>query len=189
MSGEGGEIDSDIDAPVPEEEEVDEPLLDYSEIDEELDRVRARREGVKRPIFSGPEGKTLAFGLVTAVIFGAIIVLSSTGVVMADSIAIDQALSGTTLDPGQECEDRTGVAWLNIWVGEDHDMRIRLYNMGPENIVIHARLVNPIDPNAARDLSPQEDPLVVNGTLNQTCLLYTSPSPRDATLSRMPSSA
>lgn len=168
MSGEGDEIGSDIDAPVPEEEEVDEPLLDYSEIDEELDRVRARREGVKRPFFSGPEGKTLAFGLVTAVIFGAIIVLSSTGVVMADSIAIDQALSGTTLDPGQECEDRTGVAWLNIWVGEDHDMRIRLYNMGPENIVIHARLVNPIDPNAARDLSPQEDPLVVNGTLNQT---------------------
>ena len=42
MSGEGDEIDSDIDAPVPEEEEVDEPLLDYSEIDEELDRVRAR---------------------------------------------------------------------------------------------------------------------------------------------------
>lgn len=168
MSGEGDEIDGDIDAPVPDEEEVDEPLLDYSEIDEELDRVRARREGVKRPFFSGPEGKTLAFGLVTAVIFGAIIVLSSTGVVMADSIAIDQALSGTTLDPGEECEDRTGVAWLNIWVGEDHDMRIRLYNMGPENIVIHARLVNPVDPNAARDLSPQEDPLVVNGTLNQT---------------------
>ena len=26
-------------------------------------------------------------------------------------------------------------------------------------------------------------------TLNYTCLLYTSPSPRDATLSRMPSSA
>ena len=153
MSGEGDEIDGDIDAPVPEEEEVDEPLLDYSEIDEELDRVRARREGVKRPFFSGPEGKTLAFGLVTAVIFGAIIVLSSTGVVMADSIAIDQALSGTTLDPGEECEDRTGVAWLNIWVGEDHDMRIRLYNMGPENIVIHARLVNPVDPNAADDIS------------------------------------
>ncbi|MBI32012.1 MAG: hypothetical protein CMB72_05485 [Euryarchaeota archaeon] len=168
MSGEEDEIDGDIEAPLPEEEEVDEPLLDYSEIDEELDRIRARREGVKRPFFSGPEGKTLAFGLVTAILFSAVIVLSSTGVVMADSIAVDQALSGTTLDPGQECEDRTGVAWLNIWVGEDHDMRIRLYNMGPENIVIHARLINPIDPNAARDLSPQEDPLVVNGTLNQT---------------------
>ena len=168
MSGEEDEIDGDIEAPLPEEEEVDEPLLDYSEIDEELDRIRARREGVKRPFFSGPEGKTLAFGLVTAILFSAVIVLSSTGVVMADSIAVDQALSGTTLDPGEECEDRTGVAWLNIWVGEDHDMRIRLYNMGPENIVIHARLINPIDPNAARDLNLQEDPLVVNGTLNQT---------------------
>ena len=30
---------------------------------------------------------------------------------------------------------------------------------------------------------------VVEGTAGNTCLLYTSPSPRDATLSRMPSSA
>ena len=34
------------------------------------------------------------------------------------------------------------------------------------------------------------DFLTLNGTDNSsTCLLYTSPSPRDATLSRMPSSA
>ena len=31
--------------------------------------------------------------------------------------------------------------------------------------------------------------LVLGGTNNTYCLLYTSPSPRDATLSRMPSSA
>ena len=31
--------------------------------------------------------------------------------------------------------------------------------------------------------------LTVNGTLINTCLLYTSPSPRDGLLSRMPSSA
>ena len=30
---------------------------------------------------------------------------------------------------------------------------------------------------------------VINRDTNQSCLLYTSPSPRDATLSRMPSSA
>ena len=31
--------------------------------------------------------------------------------------------------------------------------------------------------------------LIVTNMKSQTCLLYTSPSPRDATLSRMPSSA
>ena len=31
--------------------------------------------------------------------------------------------------------------------------------------------------------------LKINGGKNRICLLYTSPSPRDATLSRMPSSA
>ena len=38
----------------------------------------------------------------------------------------------------------------------------------------------------------RDDQLLVNSTIRQlcpTCLLYTSPSPRDATLSRMPSSA
>ena len=30
---------------------------------------------------------------------------------------------------------------------------------------------------------------VLHNSINYTCLLYTSPSPRDATLSRMPSSA
>ena len=33
------------------------------------------------------------------------------------------------------------------------------------------------------------DPTVMESTRSLTCLLYTSPSPRDATLSRMPSSA
>ena len=33
------------------------------------------------------------------------------------------------------------------------------------------------------------DKVIINGVLNRSCLLYTSPSPRDATLSRMPSSA
>ena len=51
------------------EEELNELLIDFSQIDEELDRIRERREGL-RPFFSGPEGKTLAFGLVTAIIFG-----------------------------------------------------------------------------------------------------------------------
>ena len=34
-----------------------------------------------------------------------------------------------------------------------------------------------------------DDALDVNGTVSDPCLLYTSPSPRDGLLSRMPSSA
>ena len=118
MSGEDDAINGDIDASEPpeisSEEELDESLIDFSQIDEELDRIRERREGVKRPFFSGPEGKTLAFGLVTAMFFGAIILLSSTGVVMADSIVIDQSLSGSFLLDSTEparCE-RVRVAAL-----------------------------------------------------------------------------
>ena len=41
-----------------------------------------------------------------------------------------------------------------------------------------------------KELAPSfEDHLVTGNTLVDVCLLYTSPSPRDATLSRMPSSA
>ena len=40
------------------------------------------------------------------------------------------------------------------------------------------------------DVIPSEQALVKQfGVSRMTCLLYTSPSPRDATLSRMPSSA
>ena len=34
-----------------------------------------------------------------------------------------------------------------------------------------------------------DNPVRVQSMINEDCLLYTSPSPRDATLSRMPSSA
>ena len=141
---------------------------EMSKIDVQLDEIRQRREGIKRPFFSGPEGKTLAVGLLTALLFGGIVLVSSTGAFMPDSISIDQSLSGTFLDPGDKCVDRTGVAWLNIWEGEKHELRIRLYNIDPSNIVIQARLIEPDADIAPRDGSVVIDPLVVNGSLNQT---------------------
>lgn len=151
-----------------EGETVENIEVDTTEIDQQLDEIRLRREGTKRPFFSGPEGKTLAVGLLTALLFGGIVLVSSTGAFMPDSISIDQSLSGTFLDPGDECVDRTGVAWLNIWEGEKHELRIRLYNIDPSNIVIQARLVEPDTDPAPRDGTVVIDPLVVNGTLNQT---------------------
>ena len=54
--------------------------------------------------------------------------------------------------------------------------------------------IGPVDVNVVD--APVEDPLLQGhqvqawfGALLEGCLLYTSPSPRDATLSRMPSSA
>ena len=38
-------------------------------------------------------------------------------------------------------------------------------------------------------LASNENPFISKDVLSFICLLYTSPSPRDATLSRMPSSA
>jgi len=151
-------------------EEINEPDQDKEirEIDRQLDEIRLRREGTKRPFFSGPEGKTLAVGLLTALLFGGVVLVSSTGAFIPDSISVDQSLSGTFLDPGEECVDRTGVAWLNIWEGEKHDLRIRLYNIDPSNIVIQARLVDPGVDVVPRDGSVIIDPLIVNGTLNQT---------------------
>ena len=44
-------------------------------------------------------------------------------------------------------------------------------------------------PIAMKDIVDMEGRVTTGGSLPWSCLLYTSPSPRDATLSRMPSSA
>ena len=54
---------------------------------------------------------------------------------------------------------------------------------------LHCASVNPIaDPIVDDQAVLAQFPELIN-VLSQLCLLYTSPSPRDATLSRMPSSA
>ena len=56
------------------------------------------------------------------------------------------------------------------------------------NIIIKSPMIGTF----YRSPNPESDPFVNEGDsikVGQTCLLYTSPSPRDATLSRMPSSA
>ena len=53
---------------------------------------------------------------------------------------------------------------------------------------LNEQLINSIATKMAHDKYDQL-PLIHEELLLLTCLLYTSPSPRDATLSRMPSSA
>ena len=49
--------------------------------------------------------------------------------------------------------------------------------------------VNKFDETNMLEVLPSLSMIKIADYLNKVCLLYTSPSPRDATLSRMPSSA
>ena len=71
-----------------------------------------------------------------------------------------------------------------------HDSVICSFSAGPQNGYTSAWGDVPfivIQPETLYGYDP--DFVVIRGEHDCTCLLYTSPSPRDATLSRMPSSA
>ena len=74
------------------------------------------------------------------------------------------------------------VGWFDIYVN-DIDRAQKFYE-----VVLGTTLVSMDDPNdASVKMRAFEDDYQSHGAAG--CLLYTSPSPRDATLSRMPSSA
>ena len=59
-----------------------------------------------------------------------------------------------------------------------------------ENIIVaSAGKIESLDPAQANTLRTLQILSALGDTIYKICLLYTSPSPRDATLSRMPSSA
>ena len=67
----------------------------------------------------------------------------------------------------------------NLWVTRNYSMNS-----------LASFFVNYLSQNGVSyDLAQMTTDINTNNTSISTCLLYTSPSPRDATLSRMPSSA
>ena len=63
-------------------------------------------------------------------------------------------------------------------------------NVGGNNILPMARLRSDLETLTFQNVRTYlQSGNVVFDSVSGTCLLYTSPSPRDATLSRMPSSA
>ena len=70
--------------------------------------------------------------------------------------------------------------------GDFVDFDIQLFNQG-ETSISSVMIINQVP--AGFGLINTDWTLDSTGPNNKTCLLYTSPSPRDATLSRMPSSA
>ena len=106
---------------------------DKDSLDRELDLIRARREGDKRFFRGAFEDYTLVVGLIIGTIFfGGVFVMSS-GWIAADSIVVDKTLSSTPLDPGEECVDREGQVWFNIFFSaDDHLLKAESHNVDPD---------------------------------------------------------
>ncbi|GIS03545.1 MAG: hypothetical protein CM15mP105_3020 [Methanobacteriota archaeon] len=104
-------------------------------LDQELDRIRDRRENPGKSFLVNTivpktfDDYTLVFGVMTGLVFFGMITLASSGLVLGDSIIIDDSLSGTPLDPN-DCVDRRGEVWIKSWVQED-DLEIESHNLEP----------------------------------------------------------
>ena len=103
-------------------------------------------------------------------------------------LAIDREVDRSQMQVSDE--EAIQITEMNKWFGTFHVLRdINLTVNKGERIVVCGpsgsgkstliRCINALEEH-------QRGKIIVDGTV---CLLYTSPSPRDATLSRMPSSA
>jgi len=106
-------------------------------IDVELDRIRERRENSGQNFLINtivPQtfvDYTLVFGVMAGLMFFGMIAIASSGLILGDSIMIDETLSGTPLDP-HDCIDKRGEIWIDTWVQED-DLRIVSHNVPPSS--------------------------------------------------------
>ena len=115
----------------PETEEI---LGDADSLDIELQRIRDRRTNPEKNFMVNTvvpqtfDDYTLVVGLISGLVFFGTVFIASSGLVLADSIAIDDTLSGTLMDKS-DCVDKTGEVWLQTWVNQDQDLRVRTQNV------------------------------------------------------------
>ncbi len=115
----------------PETEEI---LGDSDSLDIELQRIRDRRTNPEKNFMVNTvvpqtfDDYTLVVGLISGLVFFGTVFIASSGLVLADSIAIDDTLSGTLMDKS-DCVDKTGEVWLQTWVNQDQDLRVRTQNV------------------------------------------------------------
>ena len=110
---------------------------DNEKIDVELDRIRDRRENPGQSFLYNTvvpqtfDDYTLVFGLIAGLVFFGTITIASSGLILGNSIAIDDTLSGTPLDPN-DCVDKRGEVWIDTWVDHD-DLQIESHNVPPSS--------------------------------------------------------
>jgi len=151
-------------------------------LDRELDLIRARREGDKRFFRGAFEDYTLLTGLIIgAVFFGGVFIMSS-GWVASDSIIVDKTLSTTPFDPGDECVDRSGEVWFNVYYDVDrHVLKVISHNVDSEvQTVIGLTIIIPESNSITKlqgsigdqDLEFDPDELLEFGHYNATIAIW-----------------
>jgi len=120
--GDGKGTDSEV-TEVPNEE------IEETRIDSELKRIRDRRTNpdnsfmVNTIIPQTFDDYTLVFGLIAGAVFFSSVFLASAGLLLEDSITLDDKVSGTFLDPS-DCIDQTAKIWFETWVDQNQDLRV-----------------------------------------------------------------
>jgi len=128
------------DSETPEENTDSEQEYENQVIDKELEKIRNRRLNADKTFLVNTirprtsDDYTLVFGVLAGIMFFGSVFIASSGLVVADSIAIDDALSGTILD-SEDCTDKRDVMYFEIYT-IDEKIRIKTHNVDSEKTTI-----------------------------------------------------
>ena len=121
-----GEVVSGEDMP---KEQLDsdsksDPLL------KELNEIRRRRtDGDRRSVFAKKENPVLLMGIAYGILYGALILSMSSGL-LGQSTSLDHSASSTFLDIGDECDEIDEKPWIHIFPNEDDEQfSLNAYNL------------------------------------------------------------
>ena len=121
-------------------ENIDLKENDNQIIDKELKKIRERRLNADKTFLVNTirprtsDDYTLVFGVLVGIMFFGGVFIASSGIVASDSIAVDNALSGTIFD-SEDCTDKRDVMYFEIY-SIDENIRIKTYNVNPEKTTI-----------------------------------------------------
>ena len=109
-------------------------------IDKELEKIRKRRLNSDKTFLvntirpSTSDDYTLVFGVLAGIMFFGSVFIASSGVIAAESIFVDDTLSGTVFD-SEDCLDKRNVMYFEIY-SIDENIRVKTQNIDSEKSTI-----------------------------------------------------
>ena len=109
-------------------------------IDKELEKIRKRRLNSDKTFLVNTirprtsDDYTLVFGVLAGLIFFGSVFIASSGVIAAESIFVDDTLSGTVFD-SEDCLDKRNVMYFEIY-SIDENIRVKTQNIDSKKSTI-----------------------------------------------------